>query len=94
MANRVQKTLMNARVNLIFYFLFLFMSFFSRKIFLDALSTSFMGLSTTLSGFLGILSLAELGISQAVGYALYKPLFDKDKKKLNEIVSVLGFCTI
>lgn len=89
--SRVQKTLMNAKVNMIFYFLNLAMSFFSRKIFLDALGADFFGLTSTLQSFLGFLSLVELGIGQSIGYALYKPLFEKDYKKINEIVSVLGY---
>ena len=42
--SRLKKSLLNARVNLIFYFLSLALSFFSRKIFLDALGADFMGM--------------------------------------------------
>lgn len=45
--SRVKKSLLNARVNLIFYFLTLILSFFSRKIFLDCLGADFVGLTTT-----------------------------------------------
>ncbi len=89
--SRVQKTLLNAKVNMIFYFLNLAMAFFSRKIFLDALGASFFGLTSTIMSFIGFLSIVELGIGQSIGYALYKPLFEKDHKKINEIVSVLGY---
>lgn len=89
--SRLKKSLLNARVNLIFYFLSLALSFFSRKIFLDALGADFMGLVGTLNNLLGFLNLAELGISTAIGYVLYKPLFERDEKKINEIISVFGF---
>ena len=89
--SRLKKSLLNARVNLIFYFLSLALSFFSRKIFLDALGADFMGLIGTLNNLLGFLNLAELGISTAIGYVLYKPLFEHDEKKINEIISVFGF---
>lgn len=89
--SRVKKTLLNARVNLIFYFLTLVLSFFSRKIFLDCLGADFVGLTGTLQNLLGFLNLAELGIGSAIGYVLYKPLFDKDKGKINEIISVMGY---
>ena len=89
--SRVGKSLLNARVNLIFYFLSLLLAFFSRKIFLDHLGTEFIGLTTTLQNLLGFLNLADLGIGASIGYVLYKPLFDKDEKKLNEIISVLGY---
>ena len=89
--SRVKKSLLNARVNLIFYFLTLALSFFSRKIFLDTLGADFVGLTTTLQNLLGFLNLAELGIGSAIGYVLYKPLFEHDEPKINEIISVFGY---
>lgn len=89
--SRVKKSLLNARVNLIFYFLTLILSFFSRKIFLDTLGADFVGLTGTLQNLLGFLNLAELGIGSAIGYALYKPLFEHDEGKINEIISVFGY---
>ena len=89
--SRVKKSLLNARVNLIFYFLTLVLSFFSRKIFLDTLGADFVGLTGTLQNLLGFLNLAELGIGSAIGYVLYKPLFDHDESKINEIISVFGY---
>ena len=89
--SRVRKSLLNARVNLIFYFLTLALSFFSRKIFLDTLGADFVGLTSTLQNLLGFLNLAELGISTAIGYVLYKPLFEQNKLKINEIISVFGY---
>lgn len=89
--SRVKKTLLNARVNLIFYFLTLILSFFSRKIFLDCLGAGFIGLTGTLQNLLGFLNLAELGIGSAIGYVLYKPIFDHDQQKINEIISVMGY---
>lgn len=89
--SRVKKTLLNARVNLIFYFLTLVLSFFSRKIFLNTLGSEFVGLTNTLTNLLSFLNLAELGISTAIGYVLYKPLFEQDQQKINEIISVFGY---
>ena len=57
--SRLKKSLLNARVNLIFYFLSLALSFFSRKIFLDVLGADFMGLIGTLNNLLGFLNLAS-----------------------------------
>lgn len=89
--SRIKKSLLNAKVNLIFYFLNLALSFFSRKIFLDALSADFMGLTGTLLNLLGFLNLAELGIGTAIGYVLYKPLYEHNENKINEIISVFGY---
>ena len=89
--SRVKKSLLNARVNLFFYFLTLAFTFFSRRIFLDALGADFIGLTGTLYNLLGFLNLAELGIGSAIGYVLYKPLFDHDQSRINEIISVMGY---
>lgn len=89
--SRVKKSLLNARVNLICYFVALLMGFFTRKIFLDRLGAEFIGLTGTLQSLLGFLNLAELGVGTAIGYVLYKPIFDDDRVKINEIISVFGF---
>ena len=93
MANesRLHKSFLNARVNLIFYFLTLVFAFFSRKIFLDSLGADFVGLTGTLQNLLGFLNLAEMGIGAAIGYVLYKPLFEQNREKINEIISVMGY---
>ena len=91
MGERVKKSILNAEVNLIFYFLTLFLAFFSRKIFLEFLGTEFIGLTGTLNNILGYLNLAELGISGSIGYLLYKPLQQKNKAEISEILSVFGY---
>ena len=89
--SRTQKTFLNARVNFIFYFLTLIISFVSRKIFLSNLGDDFIGLTGTLYNILGFLNLAELGISTSIAFLLYKPIFAKDQQQINEIISVFGF---
>ena len=69
----------------------LILSFFSRKIFLSCLGADFVGLTGTLQNLLGFLNLAELGIGISIGYILYKPLYEHDQTKINEIISVMGY---
>lgn len=88
---RTSKSLKNAQVALIFYFLQLILGFFSRKAFFDYLGSEILGLNTTASNLLGFLNLAELGVSAAVGYFLYQPLFNKDYATLNKLVSLQGW---
>ena len=89
--NRTKKSILNAEVSLLFYFLSLFIAFFSRKVFLDNLGADFIGLTGTLLSILGFLNLSELGIGLSVSYFLFKPLADGDKDKICDIISLLGF---
>lgn len=89
--SRVHKSLLNAKVNLVFYFLSLVFAFFSRKIFLECLGAEFMGLTGTLNNILSFLNVAELGIGTSITYFLYKPLQEKNIVKTNDIVSVLAY---
>ncbi len=78
------------KFSMFFYLIFLVLQFVSRKLFLDNLGDEFMGLSETLRSFLGFLNLAELGIGAAVGFSLYKPIFDKENERINELISLFG----
>lgn len=89
--SRTYKTLLNVKVNFIFYFITLIVSFFSRKIFLVGLGDDFIGLTGTIGSILGLINLAELGITTAVGFTLYKPIFEQNRERINEIISVFGF---
>lgn len=91
MSERVHKSILNAEVNLLFYFLSLFLAFFSRKVFLDCLGTDFIGLTGTLGNILGYLNLAELGITASIGYFLFKPLQSNNRQEIQEILSLLGY---
>lgn len=89
--SRVGKSITNAKVNFIFYFLTLLANFISRKIFLDELGDNFIGLTGTLLNILGYLNLAELGVSSAIAFNLYKPLKDDDRDKISRIMSLMGY---
>lgn len=89
--SRVHKSVINARVNITYYFLFLILSFFSRKIFLDTLGPDFTGLTGTLHNILGYLNLAELGVSTAIAFNLFKPIREDEKGKIIELISLFGY---
>jgi len=91
MGERVHKSILNAEVNLLFYFLSLFFAFFSRKIFLDCLGADFIGLTGTLDNILGYLNLAELGIGSCISFFLFKPLQSNNRQAITEIMSAFGY---
>lgn len=89
--SRTARVIQNAKVALFFYCINLILQFFSRKIFLDYLGAELLGLNTTAQNLLQFLNLAESGIGAAVAFALYKPLSQKNKQEINEILSVQGW---
>jgi O-antigen/teichoic acid export membrane protein len=87
--SRISNVLKNTKVGLFFMVLTFALGMYSRKIFLDGLGTDFIGLTTTLLVLVGFLSIAELGFGVAVTSSLYKPLADKNSKKISEIISLV-----
>ena len=85
------KSAKNSIVALLFYAINLILQFISRKIFIQYLGEELLGLNTTISSILQFLNLAELGIGSAIGYILYKPLYEGDKETINEVVSLQGW---
>ena len=90
-SSRTAKSIKNAKVALIFYFINLVLQFFSRKVFLDYLGAEVLGLNTTAQNLIGFLNLAELGIGGAIAFTLYKPIYEKNTQVINEIVSLQGW---
>ncbi len=86
--SRTSKSLINSSVSLLFYFLGICVTIFSRRVFFDALGDQLAGLRDIIGNYLSMINLAELGIGTAIAYALYKPLHDKDTNSINEIVSL------
>ena len=57
--------------------------FINRTIFVSTLGVTYLGLSSYLTSLVSILSLAELGIGQAMSYALYSPVVREEHGKIN-----------
>lgn len=89
--SRTARVIQNAKVALFFYCINLILQFFSRKIFLDYLGSELLGLNTTAQNLLQFLNLAESGIGAAVAFALYKPLSQKNRQEIIDIVSLQGW---
>lgn len=53
-----------------------------RIVFVRCLSAEYLGVNGLFTNILSMLSLAELGIGSAIGFALYKPLAKNDKEKI------------
>lgn len=63
-----------------------------RMVFTRTLSAEYLGISGLFTNILTMLSLAELGIGNAIVYALYKPLAEDNKEKVASLVQFYGKC--
>ncbi len=55
-----------------------FLPFISRTVILYILGTEYLGLGSLFSSLLSMLSIAELGVSNALVYSMYKPIAEND----------------
>ena len=81
----------NVKINFIFFFITMLFNFISRTIFIQCLGTNITGYNTLIQNLLSFLNIVELGVGTAISYALYKPLNNKDIKKINEIMILLRY---
>lgn len=84
---RTKNTFSNISYTLINNVLLNVLRFVTRTIFIRYLSSLYLGVNGLLSNVLGILSLADLGINTAIGFALYKPLAKNDKEKIKSLMA-------
>lgn len=64
------------------------LTFISRTVFIMFLGKEYLGLSGLLMNVLGFLSITELGFSSAIGFSLYKPLAEGDKKTVSSLMTL------
>ncbi len=84
---RNQKTAYNATVGIISQVLVIFFNFISRTIFIHFLSSEYLGLNGLFANVLTILSFSELGIGEAMVYAMYKPMKNKNREKISALMN-------
>ena len=86
--SRTKKSITNVFWGIFYQFLLIILNFLLRSIFIKKLSAEYLGVNGLFSNILSVLSLAELGIGNAIIYTMYKPLKENNEK---EISSILGF---
>lgn len=74
------------------YVINLIMGIICRMVFTRTLTADYLGISGLFTNILTMLSLAELGIGSAIGYALYKPLANDDKPKIASLMKFYAQC--
>ena len=79
---RTKKAGINAIVGVITYLMSFLPSLIVRKIFLNSLGEELLGLSSLYTNIIGVLSIVELGIGNAIIFSLYKPFAENDRVKI------------
>lgn len=97
--SRSKKGVINILTSLGLYSISIILSFFSREYFIKFLGLDILGLNSTIVNILGVLNVAELGVSLAIASSLYLPLQNQDFVKVNDILllqkklyRVVSFC--
>ena len=82
MTSRIKMTAKNAFWSYFSMLVSLVLQFISRTVFIYYLGEGYLGINGLFSNILGVLSFAELGIGTAINFSLYKPVAEKDIKKI------------
>lgn len=105
---RTQNSILNIVTGLGGYVINTILGFVCRIVFIRCLTAEYLGISGLFTNILTMLSLAELGIGNAIVFALYKPLAIKDESKIASlmryyakayriigiVVAIFGLCMI
>lgn len=83
---RTQKSLINLGTSIVSILIISFGKFFLTKVFIDRLGIELNGLYQIFIQISAYLSLAEGGMGTALVFALYKPLANNNKEKINRIL--------
>lgn len=86
--SRTKNTTRNIGAGLLYQIVAIVLPFINRTAILWTLGAEFTGLAGLFSSILNVLNMAELGFNTAIVYSLYKPMADKDHKRICEIVSL------
>ncbi|MBR6271422.1 MAG: teichoic acid transporter, partial [Lachnospiraceae bacterium] len=89
MANsRTKNTILNAIGGVAVRIVTLLTMFITRTVFIKVLGMQYAGVSGVFTDVLTMLSFAELGIGQAITYALYKPIATGDERQIAKLMNV------
>lgn len=78
---RIRNSLTNSLYSVLNLLLLTIFKIIYRTIFIKILGEEYLGINAAMTNIIAVLSLAELGFSQAIAYLLYKPLSEKNTGK-------------
>ena len=84
--SRTKNSLINVMTSTGLQFCSTILKFIVRTVFIHTLGKQFLGVNGLFSDILTMLSLTELGFDTAINFKLYKPLVDKDEKRIRVLM--------
>lgn len=84
--SRTSYVIKNAWIGVVAQTIALILSFISRTFFIKILGSEYLGVNGLFTDILTMLSIAELGVGEAIVFNLYKPLAVNDEKKIKTLV--------
>lgn len=85
---RTQNSFFNLITNLGASLLIVALSFITRSVFISTLGRTYLGLEGLFTNILSMLSLAELGFGSAIVFKLYKPIEEKDRRRIQTLMKL------
>lgn len=85
-----KKAVKNITVSIIFKLILLVLALLPKRFLIKYVGNDANGLFALYQSIIGILSVAELGISTAISYSFYKPIINKEDNKVNAIYNLFA----
>ncbi len=87
MEGRIKHSVYNITFGVLEQVITIVLTFATRTVFIKILDDSLLGVNGLFSNILSLLSLAELGFGTAIIYGMYKPIAEKDTKKVAALMN-------
>lgn len=85
---RTRNSMVNISCSMVGQLVHIIVQFFVRAIFIGLLGIEYLGVNGLFSNILAMLALAELGVGNAIIFSMYKPLANKDEKKIKALMNL------
>ena len=85
---RTKNSIINIIASIIAQAITILLGFITQKVFINSLGAEILGINGLFSNIISMLAIAELGISTAVIYNLYKPVAENDEEKILILMNV------
>ena len=89
---RIKNSIRNTITSIASLLLLAILGFISTKFFIQYLGIEYNGINGTFTNIISILAITELGLGGAITFNLYKPIHDKDYKKISSIMYFYKKC--